>query len=289
MRSEIELVPYEPGMLEASPVLVLAPHPDDEVFGCGGLLATRASSGAEIHVVVVTDGCAQGEPATRRLESLAAARELGLDEPEFWAFRDRGLEASDPDLRERITDTLRMVRPRTILVTSPAEVHPDHRALALATYEAIRDGKTEVADEAVLAAYEVSAVLRPNLLVDVTPVWERVLSAARAFASQVEVRPYLEVFEAIATARRLTLPANVERAEAYHLVDVGWARRNPVVSWAARQGPSAGLEVDLPGAAPRVGDLEEELARVQKILHGVEGSLTWKVYRFFDRLRPRRP
>ena len=40
----------------ASSVLVLAPHPDDEIFGCGGLLALYRQKAAKIHVQVVTDG-----------------------------------------------------------------------------------------------------------------------------------------------------------------------------------------------------------------------------------------
>ena len=43
----------------------------------------------------------------------------------------------------------------------------------------------------ILAAYEVSAVMRPNLLLDVSAEWETVLSAAEAYASQLEVHPYI--------------------------------------------------------------------------------------------------
>jgi len=38
------------------PTLVLAPHPDDEAFGCGALLARRAASGARVYVAYLTDG-----------------------------------------------------------------------------------------------------------------------------------------------------------------------------------------------------------------------------------------
>ena len=37
-------------------VLVLAPHPDDEVLGCGGTIARLAASGHEVHVAIVTRG-----------------------------------------------------------------------------------------------------------------------------------------------------------------------------------------------------------------------------------------
>ena len=38
------------------PVLVLAPHPDDEVLGAGGTIARLASQGRDVHVVIVTKG-----------------------------------------------------------------------------------------------------------------------------------------------------------------------------------------------------------------------------------------
>ncbi|HQQ79461.1 MAG TPA: PIG-L family deacetylase, partial [Thermoanaerobaculia bacterium] len=55
---ERALVPYEASRFDARRVLVLAPHPDDEVFGCGGALADLASRGATIDVLLVTDGAA---------------------------------------------------------------------------------------------------------------------------------------------------------------------------------------------------------------------------------------
>ena len=56
MRSEQEVIPYTAGRLEGSPVLVLAPHPDDEVFGCGGALVQAVRNGTPVRVVVLTDG-----------------------------------------------------------------------------------------------------------------------------------------------------------------------------------------------------------------------------------------
>src|SRR5215813_11785029 len=40
----------------AEKVLVVAPHPDDEVLGCGGVMARHAAAGDEVHVIVVTRG-----------------------------------------------------------------------------------------------------------------------------------------------------------------------------------------------------------------------------------------
>ena len=80
-------------------VLVFAPHPDDEVFGCGGLLTLLAASGASISVHVVTDGgygkFGQNKDVRKR-ESLDAAALLGYPAPHFWDLPDQGLRLDTP-------------------------------------------------------------------------------------------------------------------------------------------------------------------------------------------------
>jgi LmbE family N-acetylglucosaminyl deacetylase len=71
-------------------LLVLAPHPDDESLGCGGLIAEHHARGHDVHVMVLTDGTgshprSREYPATRlaslRMEEARAAMvALGLPE-----------------------------------------------------------------------------------------------------------------------------------------------------------------------------------------------------------------
>jgi hypothetical protein len=137
--------------------------------------------------------------------------------------------------------------PNLVLLPSPSEIHPDHRAVAVLVYSLIQSATPggelhEALQSTRLATYEVSAVLRPSLLVDVSAEWETVLSAAEAYSSQLEVHPYVEVMEGMARSRRLTLPSGVRRAEAYHVVDPRYVRTHSAAEWAAAQGPSSGLE-----------------------------------------------
>jgi len=252
MRSEEDLIPYTPGRLDGSPVLVLAPHPDDEVFGCGGAIVQSLGAGAEVRLVILTDGAAQGDPGIRRAEALEASTRLGLGEPEFWGLADRSLKPGDPNLAGRLRGLLVDMAPELILLPSPAEIHPDHRAVAVLVYSLIQSAVPgselqNALQSTRLATYEVSAVLRPNVLLDVSGEWETVLSAAQAYASQVDVHPYVEVMEGMAQSRRLTLPRAVQRAEAYHVVDPRYVRTHSAAEWAAAQGPNVGLE-DADGA-----------------------------------------
>ncbi len=239
---ESELIPYAPGFPPGRRWLVLAPHPDDEVFGLGATLVLAARRGVEARVAVVTDGGAQGDPEARAAEARAAVAALGLGEPEFWKFADRSLRPDDRGLRERIEDALARHAPDVLFVPSPVEVHPDHRALALAARRAVRAVSLlgmRRRPPAWIAAYEVSAQLRPNLLVAVDDAWEGKRRAVACYAGQLAVLPYGEAVEALGTIRALTL-GGVRKAEAFHL---GSARRiafGSATAWAVRVGVTGG-------------------------------------------------
>ena len=75
--------PVETSEVHAQRVLVLAPHADDDVIGCGGLLAQLAGSGAEVKVLFLTDSSGgeeiktdQEAYAARRLEGRRPARQF---------------------------------------------------------------------------------------------------------------------------------------------------------------------------------------------------------------------
>lgn len=122
-------------------VLVLAPHPDDESLGCGGLVAARAAQGLPVHVAIVTDG-RHSHPHTeawpmerlvaqRRAETAAAVAALGLD-PErdlsFIAMADCGMGADGPGPGEAMRQWLRQrpAAPATILAPWRYDPHGDH-------------------------------------------------------------------------------------------------------------------------------------------------------------------
>jgi LmbE family N-acetylglucosaminyl deacetylase len=248
MRSEDELVPYAPSFLPGGRWLVLAPHPDDEVFGLGATLARAVHGGVEVRVAVVTDGAAQGVASAREAEARAAAVVLGLTEPEFWGFADRSLRPTDARLRSVLKEALARLAPDVVLVTSPVDLHPDHRALALALHAVIRRhhafGLRERPPHWV-AAFEVGSPLRPNLLVDADAWWERKKLAAACYGGQLAFRPYDRVMEAFAAMRSLTL-SGVRYAEAFHLTETRWLARMTSARWASSMGS---LEFVLPSSA----------------------------------------
>lgn len=121
-------------------VVVVAAHPDDETLGAGGLLQALHAAGAEVEVLVATDGEAAFPELddaartalgrTRRAELGAALRELGLDDA---AVRWAGLP--DSAVREHREELATWLAPLlrgadACLTPWSGDPHPDHRAVA---------------------------------------------------------------------------------------------------------------------------------------------------------------
>lgn len=125
-------------------VMVLAPHPDDESLGCGGLISLLAESNKKVCVVFITDG-SMSHPnskkypagklaATRKTEALAALHELQVAPCNifFMNKKDRALPGYNEKGFEQNANELKHIidvcRPGLIIVPYEKDPHPDHRA-----------------------------------------------------------------------------------------------------------------------------------------------------------------
>ncbi|MGZ5431740.1 MAG: PIG-L family deacetylase [Thermoanaerobaculia bacterium] len=228
MLIEAEAIPYEPALLRGERLLVLAPHPDDEVIGCGGLVAQHLREHRAVRVVVATDGAQAGTAPAREQESRRALDTLGENaELAFLGFPDRGL--GDP-LASRLRDELLTFRPDLILVPAPIEIHPDHHALARVFCELVQRDETLFADLAVarVAFYEVGQPLRPNAIVDISDVAEAKYAAIAHHESQLAQRDYVAYARGLNAYRAMTLPPETKFAEAYYVVDLPALRTTPL-------------------------------------------------------------
>jgi LmbE family N-acetylglucosaminyl deacetylase len=121
-------------------LIVIAPHPDAEVLGCGGLLAWAADHAVPTRVVFLTDGERSRPQAgddvgvVRRDEAVRACGTLGISvhKIRFLGLPNAGLETLTPRDRNRVTQSLRqLIAPRgrsLVAVTAETDSHDDHRA-----------------------------------------------------------------------------------------------------------------------------------------------------------------
>lgn len=109
-------------------LLVFAPHPDDEILGCAGLMSRVHAEGGVVKVIVVTDGGLGANPSVRREESDAGLTALGLPVAEHWLYPDGALPLDD-EIQQRYRQLADEMRPTHLALPSPFEAHPDHRRL----------------------------------------------------------------------------------------------------------------------------------------------------------------
>lgn len=128
--------------------MVFAPHPDDEVLGCGGTIALKARAGADIQVVVMTDGRTShaefiDEPTLirmRRLEALEAASRLGLasDAYTFLDVEDQCLCQHAERIERQVLELLRSFSPQQVFVPHRLDRLSDHVATFAIVASALR-------------------------------------------------------------------------------------------------------------------------------------------------------
>ncbi|MEU1145063.1 PIG-L deacetylase family protein [Streptomyces sp. NPDC005863] len=159
--------------LPTGPVVVVAAHPDDEVLGFGGTMATLLAAGVEVHTVCLTDGeashgaasaSARAELAARRRDELRAAlAELGpvpdtsavpdasavsdasavpavsaVPEPVFAALPDTELDAYEYEAATVIGGVLDAAGAAVCVAPWAADLHSDHEAAGRAALRACR-------------------------------------------------------------------------------------------------------------------------------------------------------
>jgi LmbE family N-acetylglucosaminyl deacetylase len=128
--------------------LAIGAHPDDAEFGAGGTLARWIDAGAEVTILVVTDGSkGTWDPAVdpadlatvRQSEARSAAATLGGAATTFLGHPDGELEVTR-ELRRELCQWIRRIRPDVVLTHDPwqrYQLHPDHRAAGTSAVDAV--------------------------------------------------------------------------------------------------------------------------------------------------------
>ena len=203
-------------------VLAIAPHPDDEILGCGGTLARLVDEGCEVTIAVATTGeqptfpreqVEQVQQEMRRAHAIIGitdTRLLELPAAELDTIPARECNAPFAEL----VDTL---RPDTLLLPFVGDIHLDHQLTFLAAMVAARPRHAaaprqilcyETVSETNWYAAPTTPAFVPDVFVDISGTLERKLEAFGAFASQV--RPFPderspETLRALAAVRGSTV------------------------------------------------------------------------------------
>jgi len=183
-------------------LLVVAPHPDDESLGCGGLLAWAAANGRRARVMVLTDGEHSHPGSTtfppsrlagiRRNEAIDAGARLGLAAGDFTFLHlpDGSLDALAPTQADRVLQILHewidRLAPVAVCVTASSDMHGDHRAAHALAHAAARGTGCTLWSYPVWSwLAPVAAALPPGRRIDIARYRNAKRAAVHAHASQL--------------------------------------------------------------------------------------------------------
>ncbi|MBT2134058.1 PIG-L family deacetylase [Croceibacterium sp. LX-88] len=214
-------------------VLVIAPHPDDEILGCGGTIARLSAEGQEVHVAVTT----QGYPPAFSEESVAQVRREMTSAHEIVRVSQThvlDLPAAALDqvpasqLNAKLEQLVKDVAPDTLFLPFVGDIHGDHQLIFLASMVAARPRHDkapsrifcyETLSETNWYAAPVTPAFVPNVFIDISDTLETKVRAFAAFASQVRPFPDERSIEAIESLARIRGAAvHLRAAEAFVLV-----------------------------------------------------------------------
>lgn len=195
--------------------LFFGAHPDDVELTCGGLAALLASHGHAVGIVDLTRGemATRGDVQVRAAEAAAAATELGVATRVNLGLPDAGLDGHDRAQLSAVIATLRAHRPTLVVAPSRRDAHPDHveasRLVARACYLAglakyPAPGERFRPERLLFAVYRSGEA--PDMVVDVSAVWERRMAALQAHRSQLD--------PSAGPATYLTAPGFLDEVEA---------------------------------------------------------------------------
>lgn len=117
-------------------VLVFAPHPDDETIACGGYLNESLKRGAQVYIVLVTDGNNRNLRDLRYLEFESATGILGVDKENltYLNYPDSRLSMVNPVfLQQTLEEQIEKYQPDILLYPHPNDTHKDHSTLGKIT------------------------------------------------------------------------------------------------------------------------------------------------------------
>lgn len=220
-------------------ILIFAPHPDDEVLGCGGVMAKYASQKDEVTVCIVTSGqppifdnrvaIKNNWPHPLYPEIRESHTLLHVKETIFLQYPAANLESIPRyELNQRMDHVIQKVRPEVIYMPHFGDMQRDHALVSEAVMVAARPRGKQYLQK--IYAYEtlsetewniphVSNIFLPNTFVDISDFIQEKISAAACYKSQISSFPEprsLEAIETLAKLRGSTMGSKA--AEAFSLI-----------------------------------------------------------------------
>jgi LmbE family N-acetylglucosaminyl deacetylase len=222
-------------MLNFGKTLVVAAHPDDEVLGCGGLIAKLINQGEQVRVVFIAEGTScrydvinkkvQEEINFRNQCGIEALSSLGVNSHNFYNLPCGRLD-EEPIIKiaKIIEKEISDYMPTTVLTHSSNDVHNDHKITFRAVLQATRPvGKIvkNLLSFEILSSTEWNYIeaFMPNIFVDVTSTINVKINAMHCYSSEQPKYPHPRSDKGIMSLASIRgSQSGVEYAEGFRII-----------------------------------------------------------------------
>ncbi|MDI6786650.1 MAG: PIG-L deacetylase family protein [bacterium] len=203
-------------------IVIISPHPDDDVIGMGGTIAKFKSENYFITCLYITQGC--HSPSNVKIEPnhLAKVREkeakksaliLGIDQTIFLRFKDIKENNQAQKVHKELEFHLSKLHPEEIYLPHPQEQHLTHKII---TELSLNIAKSYLNYNASIFGYEVwTPIINPTMFMDITSFVELKREAILAHKSQIEEKSYDEGILGLNRYRAVFLHINKINKERY--------------------------------------------------------------------------
>lgn len=172
-------------------VLVIAPHPDDDVFGCGGTIKLHTTQGDRVKIVYLTGKC-----TNREKEARSAAKILGVTDIEFLDLVDGSINTDKTSVNQ-LTNIIDVFKPKIIHTPSFLDPNNDHFACANIVNQVFK----KMPYTGKIFLYEVWSPIYANRLVVIDESFQAKVEAMNEHSSQLKDRNYVDAMTGLARYR----------------------------------------------------------------------------------------
>jgi N-acetylglucosamine malate deacetylase 1 len=204
-------------------ILIVAPHADDEVIGCGAALQHFVSQGAHVCVLIVTQESERSiakayhyEPQQRVQESYDAQEVLGYDQLAYFDFPELMLKSSETlqhDFYEKLMSFIADYAPDGIFLPNSKEMHPDHQIIGELSKTVVSDiVKNGLAAELeAVFIYEIWGTVAVNSYLQVTDTaYKSKIKSIECYQSQMVSVDYTKIIDFIGDKRGALLQETID-------------------------------------------------------------------------------
>jgi N-acetylglucosamine malate deacetylase 1 len=192
-------------------ILTVVAHPDDEVLGAGGTLASRSDHGDEVYVLILADGensrddVAKGAIEGRQDAAKKAAAILGIKEVLFENFPDNQMDKLPLlEVIKKVEGHIRAIKPDVIYTHHHSDLNVDHRIVFEAVMTASRPVKGGFYPRKIYAfetlsstEWAVSRNFVPNVYKNIEQTLERKIKALECYASEMRNAPHPRSYDVV--------------------------------------------------------------------------------------------